>query len=165
MLEVIVVEKGEARDVVLDALRAKGYHVSTGSVGGASVNVAQDGPSATPAEIVARSVEVLEGEFDEAEDPTTLYRFVLQAVEKRLIENALERNRGNQLAAARLLGINRNTLRSRIRRLGIRLHRGQDALEGARHGAKVRLRQTPRPAEAPDAQSVDGEEGAREAQT
>jgi len=48
-----------------------------------------------------------------------LYRSVLETVEKPLIEYALEQSRGNQLRAARTLGINRNTLRSKIKRLGI----------------------------------------------
>ncbi|NOZ22642.1 MAG: hypothetical protein GXP25_16315 [Planctomycetes bacterium] len=49
------------------------------------------------------------------------YRFVLETLEKPMIEKALRKTGGNQLAAARMLGINRNTIRSKIRRLGIRL--------------------------------------------
>jgi len=48
-----------------------------------------------------------------------LYKSVIQAVEKPLIEKTLERTAGNQLKAARILGINRNTIRSKIRKLGI----------------------------------------------
>lgn len=53
-----------------------------------------------------------------------LYRSALRAVEKPLIENALDRTGGNQLKAAKILGINRNTLRSKIKRLGILVKRG-----------------------------------------
>lgn len=49
----------------------------------------------------------------------TLYRSIIQAIEKPLIEHILERTEGNQLKAARILGINRNTMRSKIRKLGI----------------------------------------------
>lgn len=49
------------------------------------------------------------------------YRYVMEAVEKPLIEKALATTGGNQLAAARLLGINRNTLRARIRALAIKV--------------------------------------------
>ncbi len=49
-----------------------------------------------------------------------LYKAVLEAVEKPVIEYVLERTEGNQLKAARILGINRNTMRSKIRKLGIR---------------------------------------------
>jgi len=48
-----------------------------------------------------------------------LYRSIIQSVEKPLIENTLERTEGNQLKAARILGINRNTMRSKIKKLGI----------------------------------------------
>jgi two-component system nitrogen regulation response regulator GlnG len=48
-----------------------------------------------------------------------LYRYVLEAIEKPLIEHALERTYGNQLKAAKILGINRNTMRAKIKKLGI----------------------------------------------
>jgi two-component system, NtrC family, nitrogen regulation response regulator GlnG len=48
-----------------------------------------------------------------------LYRLIIETVEKPLFERALERTAGNQLKAARILGINRNTMRSKIRKLGI----------------------------------------------
>ena len=48
-----------------------------------------------------------------------LYQFVLESIEKPLIERALERTYGNQLKAAKILGINRNTMRAKIKKLGI----------------------------------------------
>jgi cellulose synthase/poly-beta-1,6-N-acetylglucosamine synthase-like glycosyltransferase len=48
-----------------------------------------------------------------------LYKSILEAIEKPLIEHILERTEGNQLKAARILGINRNTIRTKIKRLGI----------------------------------------------
>jgi two-component system nitrogen regulation response regulator GlnG len=48
-----------------------------------------------------------------------LYAEALAAFEKPLIEHALGRTGGNQLRAAKLLGINRNTLRKRIGELEI----------------------------------------------
>ena len=50
-----------------------------------------------------------------------LYRFIMEAAEKPLIKHVLQRTEGNQLAAARILGINRNTLRSKIKKLGIKI--------------------------------------------
>jgi two-component system nitrogen regulation response regulator GlnG len=48
-----------------------------------------------------------------------LYKVIIQAIERPLIEHTLERTFGNQLKAARILGINRNTMRSKIKKLGI----------------------------------------------
>jgi DNA-binding NtrC family response regulator len=43
----------------------------------------------------------------------------LEAVERTLIEQALERAGGNQSAAARLLGLSRDTLRYRMEKHGL----------------------------------------------
>jgi two-component system nitrogen regulation response regulator GlnG len=48
-----------------------------------------------------------------------LYRSVMARVELPLLRHALELCGGNQLRAAKLLGINRNTLRKRLRLLGL----------------------------------------------
>jgi len=49
-----------------------------------------------------------------------LYDMVIQRVEKPLITLVLKRTEGNQVRAASLLGINRNTLRKKIKELGIK---------------------------------------------
>lgn len=51
--------------------------------------------------------------------PRGLYATVLRMVERPLLRIALQETGGNQLRAARLLGINRNTLRKRVRALGL----------------------------------------------
>jgi two-component system nitrogen regulation response regulator GlnG len=48
-----------------------------------------------------------------------IYRAVIESVEKPLIEMALKRTFGNKLKAAKILGINRNTLHAKIRKLKI----------------------------------------------
>ena len=48
-----------------------------------------------------------------------VYKYILEKVEKPLIEHALERTYGNQLKAAKILGLNRNTIRAKIKKLGI----------------------------------------------
>ena len=50
-----------------------------------------------------------------------IYKTVISNTEKVLIENALVKTGGNQIVAARLLGLNRNTIRSKIRKLNIDL--------------------------------------------
>ncbi len=51
--------------------------------------------------------------------PGTLYHAALAEFEKPLIEHALRETEGNQLRAAQLLGINRNTLRKKMSDIGI----------------------------------------------
>ncbi|MBY0568123.1 MAG: sigma-54 dependent transcriptional regulator [Hyphomonadaceae bacterium] len=53
-----------------------------------------------------------------------LYDRLLAEVERPLILQALSATRGNQIRAAAVLGINRNTLRKKIQTLGIRTGRG-----------------------------------------
>jgi two-component system nitrogen regulation response regulator GlnG len=48
------------------------------------------------------------------------YQAALEAVERPLIAAAIARTKGNQLRAAELLGMNRNTLRERMRALGMK---------------------------------------------
>mgnify|MGYP001580447329 FL=1 len=61
-------------------------------------------------------------EFEEAifhENKGTLYKKMLEAFEKPVIEYVLQRVFGNQFKSARILGINRNTMRAKIKKLGI----------------------------------------------
>lgn len=52
-----------------------------------------------------------------------LHRDALSLLERPLLGHALALTGGNQLRAARLLGLNRNTLRKRCRELGLPLPR------------------------------------------
>lgn len=52
-----------------------------------------------------------------------LHKKVINAIEKPLLEDVLLEAKGNQLKAARILGINRNTLRTKVRKLGIDINR------------------------------------------
>ena len=52
-----------------------------------------------------------------------IYENVISLVEKELIEKALERTYGNQVMAARILGLNRNTLHSKILKLSVDIQR------------------------------------------
>lgn len=69
------------------------------------------------AQLVDKITELQDALYKEKEG--VLYKAVLDVVERPLIEHALQRTEGNQFKAARILGINRNTMRSKIRKLGI----------------------------------------------
>lgn len=62
--------------------------------------------------------------YDSSAPPAAVYDRVLREVERPLIRRTLELTRGNQLKAADLLGLNRNTLRKKIRELDIQVLRG-----------------------------------------
>ncbi len=77
----------------------------------------------TPAEVsleelVIRAVDRL---FDGRGEATDVYQKIQQRVERPLLEIVLERTNGNQIRAAAILGINRNTLRKKIAELAIEL--------------------------------------------
>ena len=61
--------------------------------------------------------------FDEGLPPPGLYHRILREVEGPLLSAALAATRGNQIRAADLLGVNRNTLRKKIRDLEIQVYR------------------------------------------
>ncbi len=59
--------------------------------------------------------------------PAGLYQRVLTEVEFPLVLAAMTATRGNQIKAADLLGLNRNTLRKKIRELGVNVYRAAKA--------------------------------------
>ncbi|MEO1090968.1 MAG: nitrogen regulation protein NR(I) [Pseudomonadota bacterium] len=69
--------------------------------------------------IVAKHVERRFAAVTRAEEVQELYAEVLEEVERPLISETLAMTRGNQLRAAQILGLNRNTLRKKIRDLDI----------------------------------------------
>ena len=68
-------------------------------------------------DIVSQEAKSLLGDGDAEE----LYRSIIDRVERPLLETVLEHTRGNQIRAAALLGINRNTLRKKISDLALDL--------------------------------------------
>ena len=71
------------------------------------------------AQIVRRRIKTLLDRLGSHHAPD-LYRRVIREVERALIEEALQRSKGSQTKAAKILGIHRNTLRARMRALGIK---------------------------------------------
>ncbi len=72
---------------------------------------------------VERHLSTYFGQFRGDLPPPGLYHRILRDVEEPLISAALAATRGNQIKAAELLGLNRNTLRKKIRDLDIQVIR------------------------------------------
>jgi len=78
----------------------------------------QEGP-ATLAQLVERHLQSYFAVQPDGVPPAGLYDRVLEEVEAPLIRLTLAATRGNQVRAAEILGLNRNTLRKKINDLGI----------------------------------------------
>ncbi len=76
-------------------------------------------------EIVSQMLKA-EGYGVVEEKSGVLYKTVMAKVEKQLVDFVLEQTEGNQLKTARILGINRNTLRTKIKKLGIDIMRWKE---------------------------------------
>jgi two-component system nitrogen regulation response regulator GlnG len=74
-------------------------------------------------ELVERYLATYFASFGRELPPAGLYDRIIRQVEAPMLTAALSATRGNQIRAAELLGLNRNTLRSRIRDLDIQVIR------------------------------------------
>ncbi len=105
-------------------LSAEASYASASSAKVAASLAAVPGAEVLPlATAVERHLSKLFGAHGEALPPPGLYHRVLRELEQPLISATLAATRGNQIKAAELLGLNRNTLRKKIRDLDIRLMR------------------------------------------
>ncbi len=100
-----------------DAVRAE---LGEAGAGGA----ATDGPADSFGESVERHLSRYFAAHEGGLPPSGLYGRVIKEVERPLIAMCLSATRGNQIRAARLLGLNRNTLRKKISEHGIPVVRG-----------------------------------------
>jgi Fis family transcriptional regulator len=71
------------------------------------------------ARMVRRAIDGYFRDLD-GEKPRHVYDMVIHSIEKPLLESVLHRVRGNQTHAAEMLGINRNTLRKKMKVHGIK---------------------------------------------
>jgi Fis family transcriptional regulator, factor for inversion stimulation protein len=71
------------------------------------------------ARLVRRAIDGYFKDLD-GEQASGVYDMVINCIEKPLLESVLHRVRGNQTHAAQLLGLNRNTLRKKMKSHGIK---------------------------------------------
>ncbi|MCM8797828.1 MAG: hypothetical protein NC923_08190 [Candidatus Omnitrophica bacterium] len=117
MITILIAEdENKAKETLIRILKEEGYVLP---------DIFQDGVIRVVRKDYIHNLSVMKDKVIEIEESLfeekrgTLYKSVLEAIEKPLIEQALKRAEGNQLKAARILGINRNTMHTKIERLGI----------------------------------------------
>ncbi len=118
MITILITEdEVKTKEALAKMLAQEGYVLSAGTGQNDVIRLARKDCIRDLAFIKDRVVELGNSLFIEKKG--ILYKSVLEAVEKPLLEQTLERCEGNQLKAARILGINRNTMRAKIKKLGI----------------------------------------------
>jgi len=92
----------------------------------ANAGTAQDssGPTDSFGESIERHLSRYFAAHEDDLPPSGIYGRVIKEVERSLIVMCLSATRGNQIRAAKLLGLNRNTLRKKISELQIPVVRG-----------------------------------------
>jgi len=118
MITVMIAENKEKVKEILAQMLSK--------IGNTNIGIVKEGDIIKIAEKDnLKDMVALEDKIIELEDSLynekkgALYKSILEVIEKPLLEHILERTEGNQLKAAKILGINRNTMRAKIKRLGI----------------------------------------------
>jgi len=113
----ITQEEAKIKNLLSQILQKAGYNISPGLDENNLIKVIkQDGFKNTS---LLEDTIVNLGDSLYKEKRGELYKHILDKIEKPLFEHILERTEGNQLKAAKILGINRNTIRTKIKRLGI----------------------------------------------
>ncbi len=106
-------------DIVEAELKADMAPAETPAPAGAG-----DMENVTIAQAVEQNMQRYFASFGADLPPPGLYHRVLAELEYPLILACLTATRGNQIKAADLLGLNRNTLRKKIRELGVNIYKG-----------------------------------------
>jgi DNA-binding protein Fis len=114
---VISEDEAKAKETIINMLKGQGYTLSDILEQDGVIRIVKKNCIRDLAFIRDRVIEIGEALFEEKKG--ALYKSVLEAIEKPLIERILGHTEGNQLKAARILGINRNTMRAKVKKLGI----------------------------------------------
>jgi DNA-binding protein Fis len=127
MITILITEdETKTKEALMKMLEQEGYVLSAKTGQDDVIRVVKKDCIRDLAFIKDKVVELENALFIEKKG--VLYKSVLEAVEKPLLEQTLERCEGNQLKAARILGINRNTMRTKIKKLGIDVEKWKTSL-------------------------------------
>jgi DNA-binding protein Fis len=123
----VVISKDEdkIKAMLTDTLKKQGYNVMNEDTSGRIIKVIKNEVVYNASTLKDQITGLLESIY--ADKRGDIYKAVLDAVEKPVIEYVLEQTEGNQLKAARILGINRNTMRTKIRKLSIDTNRWKNS--------------------------------------
>ncbi len=122
MITILITEDElKAKEALTKMLEQEGYTLSAGASQENVIRVVKKDCIRDMAFIKDKVIELQDSLFIEKRG--ILYKSVLEAIERPLLEQTLERCEGNQLKAARILGINRNTMRAKIKKLNIDVSR------------------------------------------
>ena len=82
------------------------------------INIDQNDDKDCLSQMVRRAID---GYFEDLDghDASDMYELVISQVEKPLFESVMQHTRGNITKAAEVLGMNRGTLRSRLKKYGL----------------------------------------------
>ncbi|MEM9122686.1 MAG: nitrogen regulation protein NR(I), partial [Pseudomonadota bacterium] len=112
-----------SEDMIGEEIVSKELTQTRFQTGAPMLNGAGEDPQ-TLAEAIEHHLRHHFEEFGEQLPPPGLYDRVLREMELPLIALSLRATRGNQIKASQMLGLNRNTLRKKIRELDIEVVRG-----------------------------------------
>jgi len=123
----VISEQTVANELGLDSPRSDGPHLSAPSgnlsaSASSSATALRDGDESLSMAVERHLAELFKAHGENL-PPPGLYHRILREIEYPLISIALAATRGNQIKAAELLGLNRNTLRKKVRDLDVRLMR------------------------------------------
>jgi len=118
MIKLVIMEnEKKVKEIISSVLHQQGYRVVENQPGDNTIQIVKE-DSEDAIVNIEDTVDRLE-KYLYDEKRGVLYKSILELIEKPIIERVLERTEGNQLKAARILGINRNTMRTKIKKLGI----------------------------------------------
>ena len=118
MLTVVILDNQERVKEILLGMLSKAGNIKIGIIKeGNIIKITERDNFKDLVSLEDKIIELEESLYNERKG--RLYQSLLEAMEKPLFEHILARSEGNQFKAAKILGINRNTIRAKIRKLGI----------------------------------------------